>query len=135
MVDALASAIAAAAGTYGRAVLNKSEDAAAAATVQLGIRGLRRWRRNRETRPAVGQAVCAIADDPRDADLRAVLRVMLKNAVAADPALEADLAGLVRDSGIRVAEITASGPRSIAVKDNSGIAATGDGNTFNLPAR
>src|SRR5262249_38489089 len=43
------------------------------------------------------------------------------------PALKADLMRVVREAGIRVAEDLVSGPRSIAMKYNSGIAATGDG--------
>lgn len=128
-VDAAALAAAAgphvlaAIGVYGAAVASKVEEASATATVNLGGRLLRRVLGRRESAAAVQQAVAEVAEAPGDADRVAVLRAELRRALQADPRLAADVATLLGDAGVAV---TASGTRSVAMRDNSGIVQTGD---------
>jgi hypothetical protein len=129
-VDAAALAAAAvphalaAIGVYGAAVASKVEEASATATVNLGRRLLRRVLRREESAAAVQQAVDEVAQEPGDEDRVAVLRAELRRALQADPQLAADVAGLLGEAGVMV---TASGTRSVAMRDNSGIVQTGDG--------
>jgi hypothetical protein len=129
-VDAAALAAAAvphvlaAIGAYGAAVASKVEEATASATVNLGGRLLRRMLGRKESAAAVQQAVDEVAELPGDADRVAVLRAELRRALQADAGLAADVARLLGEAGISV---TASGPRSVAMRDNAGIVQTGDG--------
>lgn len=132
VVDLDAAALAAAAvphvlaaiGAYGSAVASKVEEVTASATVSLGGRVLRRVLGRTESAVAVQQAVDEVAELPGDADRVAVLRAELRRALQADAGLAADVAELLGEAGIAV---TASGPRSVAMRDNSGIVQTGDG--------
>jgi hypothetical protein len=60
---------------------------------------------------------------PRDDDALAALRLAVRRALAADPALAADVQALLSGAAVTV---TASGERLIAAQTISGIAATGD---------
>jgi len=129
-VDAAALAAAAvphvlaAVGVYGAAVASKVEEASATATVNLGSRLLRRVLGREESAAAVQQAVTEVAQEPGDDDRVAVLRAELRRALQADPQLAADVASLLGEAGVSV---TASGTRSVAMRDNPGIVQTGDG--------
>lgn len=129
-VDAAALAAAAvphvmaAIGAYGSAVASQVEEASATATVNLGGRLLRRVLGRQESAVAVQQAVDEVAELPEDADRVAVLRAELRRALQADAGLAADVAGLLSEAGVTV---SASGVRSVAMRDNSGIVQTGDG--------
>ncbi|MGC5387039.1 hypothetical protein ACPXCJ_21295 [Micromonospora chalcea] len=61
---------------------------------------------------------------PADSDRIAVLRAEVRRALQADPQMAADVAILLAEAGMAV---TASGTRSVALRDNSGIVQTGDG--------
>ncbi|MGY0002473.1 hypothetical protein [Micromonospora sp. I033] len=111
-------------GAYGSAVLSKLEEASASATVGLGGRLLRRVLRRDESADAVRQAVTELAELPEDADRVSVLRAELRRAMGADSQLAADVAELLRESGVTT---IVTGDRAVAVKNNSGIVQTGDG--------
>ena len=132
MVDADIAAqvvpyIVAAAGAYGTAVVQRVQDSAADstadATVGLGRRVLRRILRREQTDTAMAAAVEDLADDPTDVDRVAAIRVQLRKALAADPDLAAEIAGMLRQAG---PNLIASGNRSAAVGHNTGIVQTGD---------
>jgi hypothetical protein len=131
-VDQDAAALAAAAAphvlaaiaAYGAAVASRVEDASASATVKLGGRLLRRVMDREGSARAVQQAVGEVAELPEDEDRVAVLRAELRRALQADTELATDVARLLSEAGVAV---SASGPRSVAVRDNSGIVQTGDG--------
>jgi hypothetical protein len=118
--------IAAAAGAYGTAVIDRVRDAAADATadatVSAGRRLLRRILRRDESAMPVTEAVRDLVEDPADDDRVAALRLQLRKALAADPQLAADVTAIL--AGVAT---TAAGPRSVAVQQNSGIVQTGDG--------
>ncbi|WP_442877474.1 hypothetical protein [Dactylosporangium sp. AC04546] len=131
MAAAVVPYVTAAVVAYGTAVVDRVRDAAADATadatVGVGRRLLRRILCLNQlvgaADPAVRTAVADLAEQPDDADREAALRVQLRKALAADPGLAADLAALLPAS----TTFTASGTRSVAVQNNSGITQTGDG--------
>ncbi|WP_246273160.1 hypothetical protein [Phytohabitans houttuyneae] len=119
--------IAAAAGAYGTAVIERVRDSAADATVEAtagwGRRLLGRILRRQESAAEVEAAVRDLAQDPDDADRVAAVRLQVRKALADDPELAAEVAAMLQAAGTSV---TASGPRSVAVQENSGIIQTGD---------
>ncbi|MGW2816418.1 hypothetical protein [Streptomyces sp. NPDC001415] len=134
MSDAIALAqeitpyIASAVGAYGVAVLNRAEDAAAEATVSFGQRLLGLLTRGSGSQGvAVTDAVAALADSPDDADLQAALRLAVRRVLQESPGLIAAINELPRPPGASTrTSITALGPRSVAVQNNSGTITTGD---------
>jgi hypothetical protein len=115
--------MAAAAAAYGGAVLAKVRDDAADATVGLGRRLLQRVFGTRGERQELPEPVQNLILYPRDDDALAALRLAVRRALAADPALAADVQVLLSGAAVTV---TASGERSIAAQTISGVAATGD---------
>jgi hypothetical protein len=67
------------------------------------------------------------AEHPDDEDYLAGLRLEMKKLLARDAVLAADLADLMRSSGV---SIVAAGERSVAVHTNTGIISTGDNPTL-----
>lgn len=128
LVGQAGPAVTAAVGAYGAAVLTRTQDAAADATVSLGQRILQLvWRHRDEAGQAelervVGEAV----DEQDDAYSTAVLSRFLKHALQDDPALREELSAVL-PAGSTVT-ITASGERSIAAQ-HIGTAITGDAQT------
>jgi hypothetical protein len=112
---------------YGTAVVTKTTDTVADATVSLGRRIVQRLWHREEGRADLERAISDVAEAPEDADFQAVLRVQLKRALRDDPELAADLAQLLPAG---VASFTASGAGAVAVQTNSGIISTGDGATI-----
>jgi len=127
-MDALMTALMAAARKVGGKVLTRSEDAAADGLTGLGKRLLARLRKVDATRPALDQAVADVAQFPEDEDFQAALRGQVKKALKADLQLEADLGELLKAAGTLV---HAEGERSVAVQHNSGIIVTGNDATIN----
>ena len=124
LADAL-PVMSAAVGAYGAGVLSRVEGAAADATVGLGRRLLHLvWHRSKQPE-AVAAAVAELAQAPADPDALAGLRLQVRKALAQDPQLLAEIAGLLPTHSTVV---TASGERSVAIGgDNSGIVSTGEG--------
>ena len=113
----------AAAAAYGGAVLGKVRDDAADATVGLGRRLLQRIFGTRGDGEPLPEPVADLVADPADEDAVAALRLAVRKAMAADPGLQGEVCDMLAQAGV---SITASGERSIAAQDISGIAATGD---------
>jgi hypothetical protein len=131
MIDAeLAGAVvpyvAAAAGAYGAAVVERvrdtAADATADATVGLGRRLLARILGRQESAGQVSDAVEDLAADPADPDRLAALRLQVRKALAADPELAGEVAQMLQQAG---AIVTATGEGAVAVQHNRGIVQTG----------
>lgn len=120
--------VAAAAGAYGTAVLERVRDSAAdstaEATVGLGRRLLRRILQREESAAHVSAAVEDLVQDPNDADSLATVRMQIRKALAMDTQLAAEVAAMLHTAGLAA---TAAGTRSVAVRLNEGIIQTGDG--------
>lgn len=124
MLGQIVPAAGAAVAVYGAAVLRRVEDEAAGATVLLGRRLLARIRGGAADPTAIDGAVTDLAADPDDPDALAALRLQIRRALAADPALVAEIAALLPAPG----PARSSGAGSVAVSgDVSGIVSTGDG--------
>jgi hypothetical protein len=123
--------VTAAVQAYGIHTLDKVKDAAVEeasdATVGLGRRLLKRLFGRDESRQVIEGAVVDVAAAPDDADTVAALRLQIRKALAADPALAAEIAGMLPAQSVH---IEASGTRSVAVHTNPGIINTGDDATF-----
>ncbi|MFE3827324.1 hypothetical protein [Streptomyces sp. NPDC059092] len=132
-MDALAVAgevtpyITAAVGAYGTAVLTRSTDTAADATVSLGRRIVQRLWGREESRAAIEGAVSNLAELPDDEDFQALLRAHVKRALLDDPDLAAEIARMLPATGT---SFTASGEGAVAVRNNSGIISTGSDATI-----
>jgi hypothetical protein len=85
----------AAVGAYGGAVLAKVRDEAADATVGLGRRLLMRiFGAKNEGEPLPGP-LAALAADPQDGDALAAVRLAVRQELAADPALVAEVRSML----------------------------------------
>jgi hypothetical protein len=113
----------AAVGAYGGAVLAKVRAEAADATVGLGRRLLLRIFGSREEGQPLPGPLEALADDPDDGDALAAVRLAVRQTLAADPVLAAEVRSMLAGAAVTV---TASGERSIAAQVISGTAVTGD---------
>ncbi|MFI5895734.1 hypothetical protein ACIA5D_37130 [Actinoplanes sp. NPDC051513] len=114
---------------YGATTLEKVREAvvdkAADGTVSLGHRVLNRILRRDESRPAIEGAIVDVAAGEEDSE--AVLKLQIRKALAADPELARDVAGMLSSGGVT---IVASGERSVATHTNYGVISTGDNSTF-----
>ncbi|MEV7087643.1 hypothetical protein AB0O07_17365 [Streptomyces sp. NPDC093085] len=140
--------VTAAIAAYGTAVVTRTTDTVADASVSLGRRIVQRlWQRGEDGtdrtdstdgagdgdagRAGLRRVIDDLAEAPDDADFQAVLRVHLRRVLRADPELAAELAALLPAGGT---SFTASGAGSVAVQHNTGIVSTGDGATIGIPA-
>jgi hypothetical protein len=119
VVGQIVPMIGTAVGAYGAGVLTRAEDEAAEATVRLGQRLLGRILHRAVDPAAVQAAVGDLAAAPDDADALAGLRLQIRKVLAADPALVAEVAGLLP------ARAQASGERSAAVAGDVNISTSG----------
>jgi hypothetical protein len=115
--------MAAAAAAYGGAVLAKVRDDAASATVGLGHRLLQRVFGGRGEGQELPESVQNLVLYPQDDDAVAALRLAVRQALRGDPGLAADVRALLSEAGVTV---VASGERSVAAGEISGIVVTGD---------
>ena len=117
----------AAAGAYGAAVLKRTEDAAADATVNVGRRILQAvWRHRDEAgQAALEAAVTDVGDDPQDGDAAATLRQYIKRALRDDAELRAELAALLPAPTPGAVTINSTGDRN-NVAHTIGTAISGD---------
>jgi hypothetical protein len=130
VIDGAVSAIGAAAGAYGQAVLTAAEDAAATSTVRLGQRLLTMFRHRASNGGQFDAAVLDAAAHPGDPDFRVSLRAQIRKVLEANPGLAADLTALLAADG----NILAAGDRAVAIQRNEGIVSTGDG-TVNIVSK
>jgi len=126
------TAVTAAVGTYGTSVLTRTEDAAAEATVSLGRRLIQKIFHRSGNSDSIRESVADLAAAPGDDDAVAALRLRLKKALAADPALAAEVADMVRQAGITV---NSHGDGANIAQHNSGIQSSGEGATNTLHQR
>jgi ABC-type phosphate transport system substrate-binding protein len=87
--------VSAAVGAYGGAVLAKVRDDTADATVGLGRRLLQRVFGSRGKGEPLPDPLSALAADPNDGDALAAVCVAIRRAMADDPALRADVQGML----------------------------------------
>ena len=85
----------AAVGAYGGAVLAKVRDDAADATVGLGRRLLQRVFGSRTGREQLPAPLAALAADPGDGDALAAVRLAIRQVLAADPVLAAEVRSML----------------------------------------
>ncbi|MDQ0780112.1 hypothetical protein QF026_008578 [Streptomyces aurantiacus] len=124
MLGQIVPAAGAAVAVYGAAVLRRAEDEAAGATVRLGQQLLARIRGGAADPTAIDGAVTDLAADPDDPAALAALRLQIRRALAADPALVDEIVALLPAPG----PAQSSGAGSVAVSGNvSGIVSIGDG--------
>lgn len=121
--------VTAAVTAYGTNTLDKVRDAmvdkASDATVSLGHRVLNRILGKSASPQVIEGAIVDVAAGEDDSV--AALRLQIRKALAADPDLVREVAGMLP---VGTVHNEASGERSIAVVTNTGIANTGDGATF-----
>jgi hypothetical protein len=128
LVNDAAPYVVSALSAYGGAVLAKTKEEAANATVGIGRRLTRRIFGTRREGDPVPKVLADVIQDPSDPDYVGALRVAMRDALAADRDLADQVRAILATAGGTA--VTASGERSVAVATNSGIIATGDGNTF-----
>jgi hypothetical protein len=128
LVNDAAPYVVSALSAYGGAVLAKTKEEAANATVGTGRRLTRRIFGTRREGDPVPKVLADVIQDPSDPDYLGALRVAMRDALAADHGL-ADQVRAILKTAVGTT-VTASGERSVAVATNSGIIATGDGNMF-----
>ena len=87
--------VTAAVGAYGLAVLARTQEEAANATVELGRRMAQRIFGSRAEGEQLPEAVADMVADPDDPDTEAVLRRAVRKALLADEGLVADLRALL----------------------------------------
>jgi hypothetical protein len=85
----------AAVGAYGGAVLAKVRDDAADATVSLGRRLLQRVFGPRGRGEPLPEPLCALAANPDDGDALAAVRLAIRQALAGDPTLRAEVQSML----------------------------------------
>ncbi|NJP96725.1 hypothetical protein HCN51_46120 [Nonomuraea sp. FMUSA5-5] len=115
----------AAIAAYGSAVLTKAQDVAADETIGMGQRLLQRIWQRPESQAELESAVADRVQAPDDDDSLAALRLQIKKALAADPALAMELADML-GSATASMTVNAIGERAVAVRTNTGIIQTGD---------
>ncbi|MET9093794.1 hypothetical protein ABZX72_17045 [Streptomyces cyaneofuscatus] len=117
--------VGAAVGAYGTAVLTRTADEGATATVSLGQRVLQRLWHREESRPYLQRAVQGVADDPEDTEAQAGLRAEIRRLLREDDELARDLAELL-PAPVRPNEsYVASGQGAVTARVNHGVISTG----------
>ena len=92
--------VSAAVSAYGGAVLAKARDDAADATVSLGRRLLQKVFGHRDESAPLPGPLADLVAVPRDSDALAACRLAIRKALAADPALEAEIRSMLTQAGI-----------------------------------
>jgi len=87
--------VSAAVGAYGGAVLAKVRDEAADATIGLGRRLLQRVFGSRGEEEPLPGPLEALATDPEDGDALAAVRLAIRQALAGDPDLQAEVRSML----------------------------------------
>ncbi|MEV4800417.1 hypothetical protein AB0K18_10415 [Nonomuraea sp. NPDC049421] len=132
LVAAISPLVTAAVGTYGAAVLAQAQEHAADATVGWGRKILQRVFGTDPADEEVPEVIADLAEAPDDADLQAALRVRIRKALAADPALADDVRRLMEEAEAATAAtgsgvmVTATGRGVAAGRDITGSVVTGD---------
>ena len=99
--------VSAAVGAYGGAVLSRVRDEAADATVGLGRRLLLRLFGGRDDTEPLPTPLAELAADPADSDALAAVRLTVRQMLAADPVLAAEVRAMLADAAQVKQEIRA----------------------------
>ncbi|WP_433222132.1 hypothetical protein [Microtetraspora malaysiensis] len=127
LVNELSPYVLPAVGAYGAAVLAKSQEEAADATVGWGRKILQKIFGIKEADEELPDEVAELAASPDDADLQAVLRVRIRKALEADPELAEEIRRMLREAASSGhTTVTASGRGVAAGRDITGPVTTGD---------
>ncbi|GAA4190468.1 hypothetical protein [Microbispora amethystogenes] len=131
LADQLMPYLTAAAGAYGQAVAAKAQDTIADETVSLGRRLLQRIIKRGQSHAQIQAAITDLAQAQKDAnaadtdDAVAALRLQVKKALAADPALAAELTRML-PAAEAPSRVTAVGERVAVIGSNTGVVQQGD---------
>ena len=128
LVNDAAPYVVSALSAYGGAVLAKTREEAADATVGVGRKLARRIFGVRREGDPVPRVLADVIQNPSDPDHLDALRVAMRAALAADRVLAGHVEAILAHASGPV--VTATGERSVAVATNNGTIATGDDNTF-----
>ena len=101
--------VSAAVGAYGGAVLAKVRDEAADATIGLGRRLLQRVFGPRGKGEPLPDPLGDLAADPDDSDAPAAVRLAIGQALADDPALQAEVRSMLADAPGVIQQVRAGG--------------------------
>jgi hypothetical protein len=111
--------VSAAVGAYGGAVLAKVRDEAADATVGLGRRLLQRvFGSHGDNEPLPGP-LGALAADPDDGDALAAVRLEIRQALAADPVLQAEVRSMLASASGVTQQVHAGRDAYVAGRDQT----------------
>jgi len=111
--------ISAAVSAYGGAVLAQVRDDAADATVGLGRRLLQKIFGRRGEAEQLPGPLADLADDPQDGDALAAVRLAVRKALDADPALAAEVREMLADAGGVTQQIHAGRDAYVAGRDQT----------------
>jgi hypothetical protein len=109
--------ISAAIGAYGGAVLARVRDDAADATVGLGRRLLQRVFGHHGAREPLPGPLADLAADPDDGDAMAAVRLSIRKALDADPALAAEVRAMIGGAVTAVQQVHAGRDAYTAGRD------------------
>jgi hypothetical protein len=135
LADQLMPYLGAAIGAYGAAVVAKTQDTIADETVNMGRRLLRRIIKREQSHAPIHTAITDLAHAQKDAnaadtdDAMAALRLQVKKALAADPALAAELTRMLA-TATAPSGIIAMGERVAVIGTNTGVVQQGDNSTI-----
>ncbi|MFI7438701.1 hypothetical protein [Nonomuraea indica] len=118
----------AAISAYGSAVLTRSQDEAADATVRFGQKILKRIFRDDSPQKGTPKVVEELAADPGNTDLQAVLRVAIIKELKSNTELAAEVCNLMAEAppASGVVNVAAYGKRSVSSVVIHGDVTTGD---------
>jgi hypothetical protein len=119
--------VSAAVGAYGGAVLAKVRDETADATVSLGRRLLQRIFGSRHVDEPLPDPLSSLTADPGDADALAAVRLAIRQALAADPVLEAEVRSMLASASAVTQQVHAGRDAYTAGRDQTVVNYQGPG--------
>jgi hypothetical protein len=111
--------ISAAVSAYGGAVLARARDEAADATIGLGRRLLQKIFGHRSEAEPLPEPLADLADDPQDGDALAAVRLAVRKALEADPALAAEVRAMLAGAGGVTQQVHAGRDAYVAGRDQT----------------
>lgn len=111
--------ISAAVSAYGGAVLARARDEAADATIGLGRRLLQKIFGHRDEAESLPAPLADLAVDPRDGDALAAVRLAIRKALEADPAMAAEVRGMLAGAGGVTQQVHAGRDAYVAGRDQT----------------
>ena len=111
--------ISAAVSAYGGAVLARARDEAADATIGLGRRLLQKIFGHRNEAEPLPGPLADLAGDPQDSDALAAVRLAVRKALEADPALAAEVRGMLAGAGGVAQQVHAGRDAYVAGRDQA----------------